>query len=181
VRKVIESTLISADGVVGDPQLWAMEYRDAEVEKDALERLGDADALLLGRGTYQVFAATWPGQAGEFADRMNSIRKYVFSASLDEVAWNNSVILRGDAVAEVTRLKQQDGGELALYGHGRLAQDLLEHGLVDELRLSVHPVLVGSGQVLFRDGQKQPLEFAGAKTFGTGVVVLTYHPAAQPG
>jgi dihydrofolate reductase len=79
-------------------------------------------------------------------------------------------------VAEVTGLKQQEGGELALYGHGRLAQALLEHGLVDELRLSVHPVLVGSGQVLFRDGQKQPLEFAGAKTFGTGVVVLTYHP-----
>src|SRR5690348_9269180 len=141
------------------------------------ERRRDAD----GTGTYELFSAVWPGQSGEFADRMNSIRKYVFSATLDEAAWNNSVILRGDAVAEVTRLKQQDGGELALYGHGRLAQALLEHGLVDELRLSVHPVLVGSGQVLFRDGQKQALEFAGAKTFGTGVVVLTYHPAAQPG
>jgi len=175
VRKIIESTLVSADGVIGDPPRWAMEYRDAEVTDEALERLASADAMLMGRGTYELFSAVWPGQSGEFADRMNSIRKYVFSTTLDEAAWNNSVILRGDAVAEVTRLKQQDGGELALYGHGRLAQALLEHGLVDELRLSVHPVLVGSGQVLFRDGQKQALKFAGAKTFGTGVVVLTYH------
>jgi len=150
------------------------------VTAEALERLASADAMLMGRGTYELFSAVWPGQSGEFADRMNSIRKYVFSATLDEAAWNNSVILRGDAVAEVARLKQQDGGELALYGHGRLAQALLEHGLVDELRLSVHPVLVGSGQVLFRDGQKQALEFAGAKTFGTGVVVLTYHPSEFP-
>jgi dihydrofolate reductase len=168
MRKIIESTLVSADGVIGDPPRWAMEYRDAEVTDEALERLASAEAMLMGRGTYELFSAVWPGQSGEFADRMNSIRKYVFSATLDEAAWNNSVILRGDAVAEVTRLKQQDGGELALYGHGRLAQALLEHGLVDELRLSVHPVLVGSGQLLFRDGQKQALEFAGAKTFGTG-------------
>jgi len=163
VRKVIESTLISADGVVGDPQLWAMEYRDAEVEKDALERLGDADALLLGRGTYQVFAATWPGQAGEFADRMNSIRKYVFSSTLDKADWNDTVIVRGDVTAEVSRLK--------------LAQTLLEHGLVDELRLSIHPVLAGRGQLLFRESAKTPLKLVEAKTLGTGVVVLSYQPA----
>jgi len=170
VRKIIESTLVSADGVIGDPPLWAMEYRDAE------ERLAGADAMLMGRGTYELFSAVWPGQSGEFANRINDIRKYVFSATLDKAGWNNSVILRGDAVAEVTRLKQQDGRELALYGHGRLAQALLEHGLIDELRLSVHPVMVGTGQVLFRDGQKQALRLAGARTFGTGVVVLTYHP-----
>jgi dihydrofolate reductase len=108
---------------------------------------------------------------------MNSIRKYVFSATLDEADWNNSVILRGDAVAEVTRLKQQDGADLAIFGHGRLAQALLEHGLTDELNLSVHPVLVGSGQLLFREGQKQSLTLTRAKTFGTGVVILTYHPS----
>jgi dihydrofolate reductase len=181
VRKIIESTLVSADGVIGDPPQWAMEYRDAEVTAEALERLAGADAMLMGRGTYELFSAVWPGQCGEFADRMNSIRKYVFSATLDQAGWNNSVILRGDAVAEVTRLKQEDGGELAMYGHGRLAQALLEHGLVDELRLSVHPVMVGSGQVLFRDGQKQALRLAGARTFGTGVVVLTYHPSGHPG
>jgi len=164
VRKVIESTLISADGVVGDPQLWAMEYRDAEVEKDALERLGDADALLLGR-------------AGEFADRMNSIRKYVFSSTLDKADWNDTVIVRGDVTAEVSRLKRQEGRSLALYGHGLLAQTLLEHGLVDELRLSIHPVLAGRGQLLFRESAKTPLKLVEAKTLGTGVVVLSYQPA----
>jgi dihydrofolate reductase len=99
VRKIIESTLVSADGVIGDPPRWAMEYRDAEVTDEALERLASADAMLMGRGTYELFSAVWPGQSGEFADRMNSIRKYVFSATLDEATWNNSVILRGDAVA----------------------------------------------------------------------------------
>ena len=180
MRKLIESTLVSADGVVADPPLWAMEYRDEEVDADALERFSSSDTMLMGRVTYESFAAIWPAMTGEFADRVNSIRKYVFSSTLEKADWDNSTIVRGDVTAEVTRLKQQDGGELALYGHGRLAQALLEHGLVDELRLSVHPVLVGSGQVLFRDGQKQALEFAGAKTFGTGVVVLTYRPSERP-
>jgi len=180
MRKIIESTLVSADGVVGDPPSWAMEYRDAEVTGEALERLAGAGAMLMGRGTYELFSAVWPGQDGEFAERINSIRKYVFSATLDRAEWTNSTIVRGDAVAEVTRLKQQEGRDIALYGHGRLAQTLLEHGLIDELRLSVHPVLVGSGQVLFRAGQKQALTLTGARTFGTGVVVLTYQPAGRP-
>jgi len=179
VRKVIESTLVSADGVIGDPPAWAMEYRDAEVQQEALERLAGTEAMLMGRGTYELFSAVWPGQIGDFADRMNSIRKYVFSSTLEQADWNNSTVVRGDAVAEVAKLKQQDGRDLALYGHGRLAQTLLERGLVDELRLSIHPVMVGSGQVLFRDGQKQALKFAGAKTFGTGVVVLTYQPSGR--
>ena len=179
MRKVIESTLVSADGVVGDPPAWAMEYRDAEVQQEALERLAGTDAMLMGRGTYELFSATWPGQAGDFADRMNSIRKYVFSSTLAKADWNNSTIIRGDAVAEVTRLKQQNGQDLALYGHGLLAQTLLEHGLIDELRLSIHPILVGDGRLLFREGQKKPLEFVSAKTFGTGVVVLTYQPAEE--
>lgn len=181
MRKIIESTLVSADGVVGDPPRWTMEYRDAEVTGEALERLAGADAMLMGRGTYELFSAVWPGQDGEFADRINNIRKYVFSATLDRADWTNSTVVRGDAVTEVTRLKQQDGRDIALYGHGRLAQALLEHGLIDELRLSVHPVMVGSGQVLFRDGQKQPLTFTGARTFRTGVVVLTYQPAGRQG
>ena len=91
MRKIIESTLVSADGVIGDPPRWAMEYRDAEVTAEALERLASADAMLMGRGTYELFSAVWPDQSGEFADRMNSIRKYVFSATLDEASWNNSV------------------------------------------------------------------------------------------
>ncbi len=179
MRKLIESTLVSADGVIGHPPAWAMEYRDAEVQQEALERLAGTDAMLMGRGTYELFSAIWPSQADDFADRMNSIRKYVFSSTLAKADWNNSTIIRGDAVAEVTRLKQQDGQDLALYGHGLLAQTLLEHGLIDELRLSIHPVLVGGGRLLFREGQKKPLKFVSAKTFGTGVVVLTYQPAEE--
>ena len=177
MRKIVESTLVSADGVIGDPQRWAMDYRDQEVQDEALERLAGCEAMLMGRRTYEVFAAMWPGQAGRFADRMNSIRKYVFSSTLATADWANSAIVRGDVVAEVTKLKQQDGQELAIYGHGRLAKTLLEHGLVDELRLSIHPVLVGHGQLFFADGEQTAMKFLSAKTFGTGVVVLSYQPA----
>jgi dihydrofolate reductase len=108
---------------------------------------------------------------------MNSIRKYVFSSTLERADWSNSTIVRGDAVTEVTKLKQQGDGELAVYGHGLLAQTLLAHGLVDELRLSIHPVLVGRGKLLFRDGLTTPLKLVATRTFGTGVVVLSYQPA----
>lgn len=177
MRKIVESTLVSADGVIGDPQTWAMDYRDQEVENEALDRLATCEAMLMGRQTYEVFAATWPGQPGRFADRMNGIRKHVFSSTLARADWANSTIVRGDAVTEVTRIKQQDGPELAIYGHGSLAKTLLGHGLVDELRLSIHPVLAGHGQLLFGEGAPTPMKFLSAKTFGTGVVVLSYQPA----
>src|SRR5215469_15791112 len=129
MRKIIESTLVSADGVVGSPPLWAMDYRDEEVTRDALERLSGSDAMLMGRGTYELFAATWPSQAGDFAQRMNGIRKYVFSSTLTNAGWSNSTIVRGDVLAEVKKIKEQDGRDLALFGHGRLAQTLLDNGL----------------------------------------------------
>lgn len=177
MRRIIESTLVSVDGVIGDPQLWAMDYRDKEVQQDALERLAGSDAMLMGRRTYEVFAATWPAQTGDFADRMNSIPKYVFSSTLERADWNNSTIVRGDVVAEVVKLKEQDGQDLAIYGHGLLSQTLLEHGLLDELRLSIHPLLVGRGKLLFREGETTPLKLVATKTLGTGVVVLSYQPA----
>jgi dihydrofolate reductase len=178
MRKVIQSVLVSADGVVSDPGQWALDYRDAGVEKDTLHRLGDIGSMLLGRGTYQLFAATWPGQTSDFAARMNSMRKYVFSSSLDRAGWANSTLVRGDAVTEVTRLREQDGPDLVLYGHGRLAQALREHGLIDEFRLAIHPVLAGRGQLLFQAGGKTPLILIGAETLGTGIVVLSYRPAS---
>ena len=177
MRKIIESTLVSADGVVGSPPLWAMDYRDEEVTRDALERLSGSDAMLMGRGTYELFAATWPGQADDFAQRVNTIRKYVFSSTLTSADWYNSTIVRGDVVAQVTRIKEQDGRDLALFGHGRLAQTLLENGLIDELRLSIHPVLVGAGLPQFTNGDKTRLALVSAKTFTTGVVVLSYQTA----
>jgi dihydrofolate reductase len=132
--------------------------------------------MLIGRGTYEIFAAAWPGQPGDFADRMNSIRKYVFSSTLGQADWNNSTIIRGNAAAGVARLREQDGQDLALYGHGLLAQTLHAHGLVDELRLSIHPVLVGHGPLLFREAGKTPLKLIAAQTLGTGIVVLSYQP-----
>jgi dihydrofolate reductase len=176
MRKVIQTVLVSADGVVGDPRLWAMDYRDADVEKDSVERLGDSDSMILGRGTYELFAATWPGQSSDFAGRMNSMRKYVFSSTLAKANWDNSTILTGDATAGVARLKQQDGADLLLYGHGSLAHRLWEHGLIDELRLSIHPVLAGRGQLLFWESGKTPLKLESVTTLGTGVVVLSYQP-----
>ena len=177
MRKIIESTLVSADGVVGSPPLWAMDYRDEEVTKDALERLSGSDAMLMGRGTYELFAAIWPGQSDDFAQRMNAIRKYVFSSTLARADWSNTTVVRGDVLAEAARIKEQDGHDLALFGHGRLAQTLLENGLIDELRLSIHPVLAGAGLPQFSNGRKTPLTLVSAKTFTTGVVVLSYQRA----
>jgi dihydrofolate reductase len=177
MRKIIESTLMSADGVIGSPPLWAMDYRDEEVTRDALERLSGSDAMLMGRGSYELFAAAWPGQTDDFAQRMNGIRKYVFSSTLASADWSNSTIVRGDVLSEIARIKEQDGGDLALFGHGRLAQTLLENGLIDELRLSIHPVLAGAGLPQFSNGHKTPLKLVSAKTFTTGVVVLSYQRA----
>ena len=177
MRKIIESVLMSVDGVVGSPAAWGvMEYRDDEVLQEALERISGCEAMLMGRGTYEAFAEVWPPQTSGLADRVNSIRKYVFSSTLEQAGWNNSTIIRGDVVAEVTKLKQQDGGDLVTYGHGRFGQTLLAHGLLDELQLSIHPLLVGSGMLLFREGETRRLKLVSAKTFGTGVVVLSYQP-----
>lgn len=180
MRKIIESTLVSADGVVGSPPLWAMEFRDEEVTRDALERLSGCDAMLMGRGSYELFAAIWPTQTDDFAKRVNEIRKYVFSSTLDRADWSNATLVRGDVLTEVTRIKEQSGRDIALFGHGRLAQTLLEHGLTDELRVSYHPVLAGSGLAQFANGSKTPLTLVSVKTFRTGVVSLSYQtPGAR--
>jgi dihydrofolate reductase len=177
MRKIIESTLVSLDGVIGDPHLWAMNYFDNEAQEDSLELLLASDAMLMGRRTYEIFAGVWPARTGDYADRMNSIRKYVFSSTLERADWNNSTIIRGDVAAEVAKLKQQDGQDLVMYGHGPLGQTLLEHGLLDELRFCIHPLLVGRGRLLFRESEKTILKLIAKKTLGTGVVVLSYQPA----
>ena len=178
VRKIIESTLVSLDGVIGHPQVWANDYFDKEAQADALEQLLASDAMLMGRRTYEIFAQVWPALGSEYADRINSIRKYVFSSTLERAEWNNSTIIRGDVAAQVAKLKQQDGQDLVIYGHGPLGQTLLEHGLLDELHFAIHPLIVGGGALLFREGAKTPLKFVAAKTLGTGVVVLSYQPAS---
>jgi dihydrofolate reductase len=176
VRKVIESTLVSLDGVIGDPQVWADEYFDDEATALAQQQLLVSDAMLMGRRTYEMFASMWPASTGAYADRINGIRKYVFSSTLQTAEWSNSTIISGDVPAAVGELKQQDGQDLVMYGHGPLGQTLLEHQLLDELRLWVHPLLVGRGTTLFREGANATLELVTAETLQTGVVILTYQP-----
>jgi dihydrofolate reductase len=177
MRKLIESTLVSLDGVIGDPQVWANEYFDDEATALALQQLLLSDAMLMGRRTYELFAASWPDYTGEYADRMNSIRKYVFSSTLDTAEWNNSVIISGDPADAVAELKQQGDGDLVMYGHGPLGQAFLERHLLDELRLWIHPLLVGQGTLLFRASASAPLNLAATQTLTSGVVILTYQPA----
>jgi dihydrofolate reductase len=177
MRKVIESTLVSIDGVIGDPAVWAGEYFGEEAERASLEQLLASDAMLMGRRTYEMFAAMSLTGTGDYADRMTSIRKYVFSSTLEKADWDNTTIISGDVPAAVAELKQQDGQPLIMYGHGLLGQTLLEHQLLDELRFMIHPVFVGRGTLLFRQAKKTALTLVGTKTLETGVVVLSYQPA----
>jgi dihydrofolate reductase len=176
MRKIIESTLVSLDGVIGDPHLWAMERFDDDAQKEALEGLWASDAMLMGRRTYEIFALVWPVRTGDYAERLNSMRKYVFSSTLQKADWNNSTIIRGDVVTEAAKLKQQEGQDLIIYGHGLLGRTLLTHQLLDELRFSVQPVIVGHGKLLFREGEAANLELVSAIPRANGVVVLSYHP-----
>jgi dihydrofolate reductase len=177
MRKILESTLVTLDGVIGDPPTWVGDYLDDEFEKDALQRLLESDAMLMGRRTYEMFARIWSGRTDEYAGRLNSMRKYVFSSTLETADWNNSIVVRGDVVDEVKKLKEQPGRDLVIYGHGLLGQTLLKHHLLDELRVSIFPLVVGRGKLLFRDDERTTLKLAAAETRRTGVVVLRYEPS----
>ncbi len=175
MRKIINSAFVSLDGVTEDPSSWAT--FDPDSGDEAAQALQALDGMLMGRGTYEYFADAMPQQTGPYADAINAIRKYVFSSTLERADWNNSTIMRDDVVAAVTKLKQEDGRDLMMYGYGRLSRTLLEHHLVDEIRFSVHPVLAagraaGSGQTL-------PLKLLAATPSLNGVVALTYEPTSS--
>lgn len=190
MRKVVASEFVSLDGVVqapGDPNDttgafkhggWQLTYWNDELERFKSEELLASDALLLGRATYEGFAAAWPEashEEGPYADRMNSLPKYVVSSGLDELAWNNSQRLDGELKEEVMRLKQLAGKDILIFGSITLTRSLMKLGLVDELRLQVHPVVLGSGTRLFDDaGEPTRLTLAEVKPLGAGVVGLTY-------
>ena len=174
--KIIEYTLVSADGVFTGPAIQQfLGYRDAAYFRDGLGQLLACDALLMGRTTYEIFAEIWPGRAHPWAGRINGMKKYVFSSTLERAGWNNSVIVRGDAGTEVKKLKQEDGGDLLVYGHGLLAETLLRQQLLDVLDISVHPLMVGSGNLFFRPGQAVGMKLATVKAFSQ-IVKLTYEP-----
>jgi dihydrofolate reductase len=177
MRRIIESTLVSLDGVIGDPHRWAGEYFDDAARSRSLAQLLASDGMLMGRRTYEIFSAQWPRAGGAYADRINEMPKYVFSSTLERADWDNTTIVRGDVAEQVASLKRADGRDLIVYGHGRFGHTLLEHGLLDEIRLLVNPLVVGRGTLLFQSGAQRRLELVAAQTFDTGVVGLTYRPS----
>ena len=181
MRRIVVSEFVSLDGVVEDPS-WTFRFGSEEQEKFKLDELAASDALLLGRVTYEGFAAAWPSVADEegFADRMNGYPKHVVSTTLEEpLEWNNSTLIKGDIVEQITDLKRRDGKDIAVHGSATLARTLLEHDLIDELRLMVFPIVVGKGKRLFGEAEEtKAMELVEAKPLGpNGVLVLTYRPA----
>jgi dihydrofolate reductase len=176
MRKIIEYTLVSIDGVFEDPaRLGFMGYRDDAYLRDGLGVLLASDATLMGRNTYESFAKIWPSRSDPWAARLNAMQKYIFSSTLEKADWNNSTIVRGDVVAEVTKLKQQEGRDLLILGHGLLAETLLKQHLLDVLDLSIHPLVVGRGRLFFREGENAKLKLLATKSFSK-IVKLTYEP-----
>lgn len=181
MRKLVASLFLSLDGVSEAPETWHFPYFDDEMGAVIGAAMGTSDAFLLGRRTYEDWAAYWPGQTAEdspMADYINGTPKYVASRTLDEVEWQNSTLLGADVPGAVAELKRQPGKEITISGSATLVRSLLAEGLVDELRLLVHPVVVGKGARLFEHGTAPtPLELVEAQTFRTGVLNLTYRPA----
>ena len=182
MRKLIAFELVSLDGVIGAPNEWAFSYSDEEMQRENEAGMAASDALLLGRATYEEFASFWPDQPGgtRMVDYINSVRKYVVSTTLQEpLGWNNSNLIQGDVKEEIATLKEQPGENITTTGSITLVRLLLEAGLLDELQLMVHPIVLGGGRRLFGgDGDTEVLELVGSKTFGTGVVSLTYRPVS---
>jgi dihydrofolate reductase len=187
--RIVVTEFVSLDGVVEDPGGsedfkyggWSFEFdRGPEGNEFKLDETRASEALLLGRVTYEGFAEAWPSREGEFADLFNSMPKYVVSSTLTQPEWTNSTVLQGDdLVEEVSKLKQEADGDVVVHGSVQLAQALIEHDLVDELRLMVFPVVLGTGKRLFGDpGEKKTLRLVDSKVVGDGVLILTY--AAAP-
>jgi dihydrofolate reductase len=176
-RKIVAGLFISLDGVVEAPEKWHFPYLNDEMQAAVGQMHADADALLLGRVTYEAFAGAWPHQSGPLADAINGIRKLVVSSTLREPGWNNVKVIDGDIVSALKDLKRRPGKNINLSGSISLTRTLLEAGALDELRLLVHPIAVGSGQRLFPDGGPPlPLTLARSSTYANGVLDLTYRP-----
>jgi dihydrofolate reductase len=175
MRKLVESTFVTLDGVISAPQEWGPPYWDDEHNAYTRRLLFAADALLLGRATYEGFVQAWPERTGEFADRINALPKYVASRTLQEATWNATVI-RGGVAEEVAKLKQAPGENILKYGTGELDRTLLAHGLIDEFHFWMFPVLAGSGDRLIDGIETTHLELVDTTRFASGIVVLTYVP-----
>ena len=182
MRGIVWSEYISLDGVVEEPGEWSIPYFSDDLAQYKTDELDESDALLLGRTTYEGFAAAWPEMEeleGDFAVRMNTLPKYVASTTLQKADWNNSTIIRGNVAEEVAKLKQQPGKNILIGGSAALAKSLMEHDLIDEIRMLVHPIAVGKGKRLFAGvDQSISLKLMDTRAFASGVVALTYQARA---
>ena len=182
MRKVVAAEFLALDGVMESPDKWHFPYFNEEMGQAIGECFAAADAMLMGRVNYEEWAAFWPGQNPQenpMAAQMNAMQKYVVSMTLEEpLAWQNSTLIGENAAEEIARLKQEEGGDIVISGSGALVRSLLQYGLLDELKLMIHPVVVGGGKRLFETfGEQKALELVESKTFETGVLYLTYRPA----
>ena len=186
MARIVVSEFVTLDGVMQDPGGsegsprggWAFQFdRGPAGDKFKLDELVAADALLLGRTTYQGFAEAWPSRTGEFADKMNGMQKYVVSTTLKDPSWNNTRVIDSNVVDELRKLRLLPGGDILVAGSGQLVHTLAENDLVDEYRLMVFPVVLGEGKRLFKDGsQRSALKLVESQPVGSGVMTLVYHP-----
>ena len=184
MRKVVAAEFVSLDGVMESPDKWHFPYFNDEMGQAVGEGFASADAMMMGRVNYEEWAAFWPNQDPQenpMAAQMNSMQKYVVSTTLEEpLGWQNSTLIKEDVAEEIAGLKRGDGGDIVISGSGALVRSLLRYGLLDELKLMVHPILVGGGKRLFEEVEEQTkLELVDSRTFSTGVLYLTYRPAGD--
>ncbi len=186
--RIVVTEFVSLDGVMEAPggedfkyKGWSFDFdRGEEGNNFKLDETRGSEALLLGRRTYEGFAGAWPSREGEFADMFNSMPKYVVSSTLESPTWNNTTVLNGDVVQEVERLKEEIDGDIVVHGSNQLVHSLVENDLVDELRLMVFPVVLGTGKRIFGEtSDKKPLRLVDSKTVGDGVAILIYQPREE--
>jgi dihydrofolate reductase len=175
MRNLVITEFVSLDGVMEAP-MWTFKYWNDEIAAFKGEESEAADALLLGRVTYEGFAAAWPESKDEGADYFNNVRKYVVSTTLAAAAWNNSILIKNNIVDEIAQLKQQDGKDIAVHGSATLVQTLIQHDLVDRYRLLVYPLVLGKGKRLFQADTAANLNLVESQSFSSGVTALIYEP-----
>jgi len=185
MRRLVALELVSVDGIFESPEEWAFSYSDDEMNEANASGMAASDALLLGRVTYEGLAAFWPKQPGgdPMVDYINGVPKFVVSATLEEpLEWNNSTLIKGNVVDEITALKRQPGKDITIIGSAAFVRSLLREGLLDELNLMMHPIVLGRGKRLFEDGgDRKALELVDSKTFDSGVISMIYRPASEQG
>ncbi|KAA0017978.1 dihydrofolate reductase family protein [Antrihabitans cavernicola] len=181
MRKIVNATYLTLDGDMSNMADWHFDYFGEEAMKAATDQLAATDALIMGRKTYDGFSEAWSSRAGadDFADRMNSIKKYVVSSTLTDPTWNNTTVINGDVAAKVRELKEQEGANILQYGYGSVSRLLVENGLLDELRVWLHPVISGKAtqeELFYRDSPQTKFELAGTDVHSTGLIILSYTP-----